>query len=111
MSIQEQRSGKLTPMLSKMESSVLELKKKTGLISTGKQTPITKTMDFSVSMVKNKITWTKVNQISKTMKDMIEKFEDKLESAKQELETLSTTLEIKSQESGIEGKVDRLNAL
>lgn len=49
---EDKNSGKLTPMLTNMENSVLELKKKTGLISNGKKTPITKTMDFSVSMVK-----------------------------------------------------------
>lgn len=43
----------LAPLLTRMENSIYQIKKQTGAISQpGKRTPIEKTLDVSVSMVR-----------------------------------------------------------
>lgn len=71
--------GKTTPILLRLEQGVNDLKQQS-LRGSGAETPISKTLNFSISMV---------NQISRTMQEAISRFEGRLTQAKEELLTIT----------------------
>jgi hypothetical protein len=71
--------GKTTPILLRLEQGVNDLKQQS-LKGSGVETPISKTLNFSISMV---------NQISRTMQEAISRFEGRLTQAKEELLTIT----------------------
>ena len=76
-------NGKTTPILLRLEQGINDLKAQT-LNSSGTETPISKTLNYSISMV---------NQISRTMQEAINRFEERLNKAKEDISTQCPDLE------------------